>query len=68
MKEGKSPREIWDTSKKLYEDTGFTRKIGLFRTLISLRYENCDSMDSCVNQVIETAQKLNQTGFKIDET
>ena len=44
---------------------GFTRKISLLRTLISLRLDSCDSMQSYVNQVIETSQKLKKTGFDI---
>ena len=51
----------------MYEDNGFTRKIGLLRTLISLRYENCSSMETYVTQVIETPRKLDRTGFKISE-
>lgn len=68
VKDAKTAKEVWDIIKKLYEDMGFTRKIGLLRTLISLRLDNCDSMEAYVNQVIETSQKLRKTGFNIDET
>ncbi len=67
VKEAQTASEIWTTLKKLYDDTGFTRRIGLLRALISLRLENCDSMESYVNQVVETAQRLRRTGFKIDD-
>lgn len=62
-----SCKDVWDTLKKMYEDSGFTRKIGLLRTLISLRYENCVSMEAYVTSVIETSRKLDRTGFKINE-
>lgn len=65
VKEAKSAKEIWDILSKLYADKGFTRKISLLRTLISLRLDSCDSMQSYVNQVIETSQKLKKTGFDI---
>ncbi|KAG5863431.1 hypothetical protein JTB14_029925 [Gonioctena quinquepunctata] len=35
--------------------------------LISMRLDNCDSMQSYVNQIVETGQKLRGTGFNIDD-
>lgn len=67
VKDAKTAKEVWDKLKKLYEDSGFARKIGLLRKLISLRLENCDSMEHYVNQVIDTAQKLDRSGFKLSE-
>lgn len=67
IKEAKTAKELWDKLKTLYDDSGFSRKIGLLRSLISLRMESCDSMEAYINQVIETAQKLRRTGFKIDD-
>lgn len=63
----KDAKEVWNTLKNMYEDSGVTRKISLLRTLISLRLENCESMESYINQVIETSQKLNRTDFKISD-
>lgn len=65
VKEAASAKEVWDTLQKLYANKGFTRKISLLRNLISLRLENCDSMENYVNQIIETSQKLKSTGFDI---
>nr|CAI5853257.1 unnamed protein product [Callosobruchus analis] len=59
-------KEVWEKLCKLYQDTGFTRKIGLLRNLISLRLETCTSMENYIGQVIETSQKLIKTGFSID--
>lgn len=67
IREAKTAKELWTMLKNLYDDKGFTRKIGLLRTLISLRLENSDSMESYVNEVIETSQKLRRTGFNIDD-
>lgn len=67
VKDATTCTDAWKKIKNLYEDAGFTRKIGLLRTLISLRLDNCESMESYVNQVIETAQKLRKTGFSINE-
>lgn len=60
-------KEVWDVLKRLYADQGFTRKISLLRNLISLRLDSCESMQSYVNQVIDTSQKLKKTGFDISE-
>ncbi|CAH2109147.1 unnamed protein product [Euphydryas editha] len=67
IKEVKSTKELWDKLKQLFDDSGFTRRISLLRTLISIRLENCTSMTSYVTQIIETSQKLNGTGFNIND-
>nr|CAI5843545.1 unnamed protein product [Callosobruchus analis] len=66
VKQAATAKEIWEKLRTMYTDTGFSRKIGLLRTLILLRLEMCDSMESYINQVVETAQKLGRTGFRID--
>lgn len=58
---------LWDKLKSLFDDSGFSRKISLLRTLTSIRLETSDSMASYVNQMIETGQKLNGTGFQISD-
>nr|CAI5819445.1 unnamed protein product [Callosobruchus analis] len=67
VKDAKTAQEIWISLKKLYDDNGFMRKIGLLHTLISARLDNHDNMESYINQIVETSQKLRRTGFKIDE-
>lgn len=67
IKSAKTSKDLWNKLKTLYDDSGYTRKIGLLRCLISTRLENCDYMEGYVNQIIETAQKLQGTGFKIDD-
>lgn len=63
----KNTRELWMTLKKMFDDSGFSRRISLLRHLISTRLVNCDSMGSYVTQVVETAQRLRGTGFNIDD-
>jgi hypothetical protein len=60
-------RSVWNKLKSLFDDSGFTRKISLLRNLISIRLETCDSMTSYITQLVETAQKLKGTGFKIND-
>lgn len=60
-------KDLWQKLKNLFDDSGFTRKISLLRTLISIRLDNCESMTSYVSQIMETAQRLKGTGFEINE-
>jgi hypothetical protein len=63
----KTTKELWTTLKTLFDDSGFTRKISLLRNLISIRLENCTSMESYVTQIVEAGQKLSGTGFDISD-
>lgn len=67
MKECKSVEEVWTTLKKLYEDTGVARKISYLRKLISLRLDNCESMEIYINQIVDISQKLERSGFKLSQ-
>ncbi|CAH1995773.1 unnamed protein product [Acanthoscelides obtectus] len=67
IKETKTSLELWTKLRSMFDDSGFSRKITLLRHLISLRQENCDSMTSYVTQLVETAQRLKNTGFTITE-
>ncbi|GBP29747.1 Retrovirus-related Pol polyprotein from transposon TNT 1-94 [Eumeta japonica] len=50
--------DLWEKLKNLFDDTGYTRKIGFLRKLINIRLENCDSMTQYVTQIVETSQRL----------
>lgn len=67
VKDAAPAQAVWANLKKLHDDSGFMRKIGLLRTLISARLENHESMEAYINQVAETFQKVRRTGFKIHE-
>lgn len=67
IKNEASVQNLWTKLKSLFDDSGFTRKISLLRSLISIRLETSDSMTSYVSQLVETAQKLNGTGFDIND-
>lgn len=67
IKDVENTKKLWDKLKHLFDDSGFTRRISLLRTLISIRLENCTSMTSYVTQIIETSQKLSRSGFHIND-
>lgn len=59
--------QIWTILKSLYEDKGLTRKIGLLRTLISVRLDDCDNMQEYIDQIVSTSNKLTGIGFGIGD-
>lgn len=67
VKDAKTAKEVWNKLKSLFADSGFTRRISLLRILITAKLENCDSMETYICLVIETAQKLTESGFTISD-
>lgn len=63
----KSALAIWKTFQNLFEDRGLLRKIGLLRALISVRLENCDSMQKYINEITTTSSKLSSVDFDIQD-
>lgn len=58
---------VWDKLKLAFEDSGLTRRVGLLRTLISVKLSSCKSIDEYVSIIITTAHKLNGIGFQVNE-
>lgn len=67
IRDATTTKQLWDKLKEMFDDSGFSRRISLLRSLISIRLEKCVSMAAYVNQMVETSQRLRGTGFKIDE-
>lgn len=60
-----SALQIWNKFKKLYEDRGLQRKIGLLRSLISYRLEESDGMQAYIEGIMTTSSKLSCIGFEL---
>lgn len=58
---------IWKVLKSLYEDKGLTRRVGLLKTLINTRLEDCDNMQAYVDKIVELSNKLAGIGFTITD-
>lgn len=58
---------MWKVFQRLYEDRGLLRKIGLLKTLMSIKLENCDNMQSYIGQITATASKLSCVQFEIQD-
>ena len=59
--------DIWKALKRLYDDKGLSRKIGLLRNLISARLDNCDSMQAYVEHIKCYSNKLSGVGFDMTD-
>lgn len=67
IKEATNTKDLWSKLKSMFDDAGFSRRISLLRNLISIRLESSDTMTSYISQIIETAQRLSGTGFKVND-
>ena len=67
IKNEQTVQGVWKRFKCLYDDTSFTPRISLLRQLICIRLEDCESMETYVTQMVDTAQKLKGTGFQITD-
>lgn len=48
-------------------DSKLTRRVGLLRTLITSRLENCNTVEKYVNKIVSTAHKLTGIGFEVND-
>lgn len=62
-----SAKEAWVKLEKAFEDSGLTRRVGLLRKLVTTQLQSHASIDSYVNEIMVTAQKLNSIGFNVDD-
>lgn len=59
--------DIWRTLKRMFEDKGLSRRIGLLRSLISTRLAETDGMQSYIDHIASTSSKLTGIGFGISD-
>lgn len=67
LQSAKTASEIWKNLETAFNDSGLMRRVGLLRTLINTRLENCASIEEFVNTVTTTAHKLKGTGMTVDD-
>lgn len=59
--------DIWQKFQSMFEDKVLSRKIGLLKTLINVRLEDSDCMQSYVDKIMTCSNKLNDIGFTISD-
>lgn len=63
----KTAKGVWDQLKNAFDDTGLSRRVGLLRTLITTRLDDCENMEDFVNRIILNAHKLRGAGMVIND-
>lgn len=58
---------IWEKLESMFDDSGLTRRCGLLRKLTTTQLVSCDGISDYVDTIVDTAQKLNQIGFKVND-
>lgn len=62
-----SAKDVWQALKSAFEDSGLLRKVGLIRTLISTKLQNCSTMEEYVNKIMTAAHKLRNIQSEVDD-
>lgn len=60
-------KEIWTRLKSLFQDSGLDRRIGLLQKLCSIQLAECKSVEEYVGEIVSTANKLTNIGFKVGD-
>uniref|UniRef100_A0A1Y1L7N1 Uncharacterized protein n=1 Tax=Photinus pyralis TaxID=7054 RepID=A0A1Y1L7N1_PHOPY len=60
-------KAAWDNLKAVFLDNGLTRRVGLLRTLITTKLEDCHSVEDYINQIVTTAFKLTNVGLTVSD-
>lgn len=67
VNEAETALEVMHTLEKRYDDKSLSRRISLYKKLTRITLESSTNMKSYIDEVLETVQKLNGTGFKVDD-
>lgn len=65
IRDANTPKDIWSSLNKAYEDSGLTRKVSLLRILTTTKLHDCSSTEDYVNKIFSSAQKLSSLNFKV---
>lgn len=60
-------KEGWDTLSSAFEDKGVVRKVTLLKQLVSLKLNECESMQAYVEKCLSLHSKVKAAGFDIDD-
>lgn len=60
-------KEVWHNLHQAFDDSGLTRRVGLLKDLINTTLESCISVEEYVSKIMNTAHKLRNIGFNVDD-
>lgn len=60
-------KDAWDILEAAFKDSGICRRVDMLKHLISLKLNECESMEDYINQMTTTTLKISKSGLKIDD-
>ncbi|GAB0095500.1 uncharacterized protein DMENIID0001_108920 [Sergentomyia squamirostris] len=60
-------KQAWESLQQSFKDSGTCRKVATLQQFVSLKFEDCSSMEEYVNKMILLYSKVQAAGFNIDE-
>lgn len=60
-------KEVWTCLQKAFDDNGLTRRVGLLKDLINTTLESSSSVEEYVSKIMNTAHKLRNIGFDVND-
>lgn len=60
-------KAAWESITKAFEDTGIGRRVELLKQLVSLKQNECESMEDFVHKMVLAAAKVKKAGLDIGD-
>ncbi|GBP64177.1 Retrovirus-related Pol polyprotein from transposon TNT 1-94 [Eumeta japonica] len=67
VQECKTAKQVWDSLQRAFDDNGLTRRVGLLKDLINTTLESSNSVEDYVSKIMNTAHKLRNIGFEVND-
>lgn len=67
VQECKTAKEVWESLQRAFDDNGLTRRVGLLKDLINTTLESSNSVEDYVSKIMNTAHKLRNIGFDVND-
>lgn len=63
----KTAKQVWENLQKAFDDNGLTRRVGLLKDLINTTLDSSNSVEDYVSKIMNTAHKLRNIGFDVND-
>lgn len=67
VQECTTAKQVWECLQKAFDDNGLTRRVGLLKDLINTTLETSNSIEDYVSRIMNTAHKLRNIGFDVND-
>lgn len=67
VQECTSAKQVWESLQQAFADNGLTRRVGLLKDLINTTLESSNSVEEYVSKIMNTAHKLRNIEFDVND-